>query len=53
MKKDKEVKRIGIDVPSDLWLNVRAKALQERKPLAQWVAEAFIYKLKDNNAKSL
>ena len=48
MKSKTEVKRIGVDVPDELWKKVRAQALLENKALAEWVAEAFKTKLNGN-----
>ena len=48
VKSKTEVKRIGVDVPDELWKKVRAQALLENKALAEWVAEAFKTKLSGN-----
>ena len=48
VKNKTEIKRIGIDVPNDLWLKVRAQALLKGQPLAEWVAEALKKHLNGN-----
>ncbi len=48
VKNSTESKRIGIELPSELWLKVRAQALLENKALTEWVVEALKTKLNGN-----